>query len=337
MLDPACGSGNFLYLALHALKDLEHRVRVEAQTLGLQPPFPAVGPANVKGIELNPYAAELARVSVWIGEIQWMRRHGFREDRDPILKPLDTIECRDAVLTLDGREPEWPEADVVIGNPPFLGDSPNAGCLGTIRDKDLRKAYRFGSGDCRPGLLLVRQSRRSGRWKARSHAPDWSPPTPSAAGATATCWTASLSEARFTTLGRTNRGWWTARPCACRWSASAARMATAIYLDGEAVEAHQRGPDRGPATASISRRRTPRRTGVAFMGDTKGVRSIFRAIWPASGCGCRQPERTAERRRPEALGQRDGPDPTSVREVDRRLRMDDERATRRCTKRRSPG
>ena len=121
VLDPACGSGNFLYLALHALKDLEHRVRVEAQTLGLQPPFPAVGPANVKGIELNPYAAELARVSVWIGEIQWMRRHGFREDRDPILKPLDTIECRDAVLTADGREPEWPEADVVIGNPPFLG------------------------------------------------------------------------------------------------------------------------------------------------------------------------------------------------------------------------
>ena len=122
VLDPACGSGNFLYLALHALKDLEHRVRVEAQTLGLQPPFPAVGPANVKGIELNPYAAELARVSVWIGEIQWMRRHGFREDRDPILKPLDTIECRDAVLTADGQEPEWPQADVVIGNPPFLGN-----------------------------------------------------------------------------------------------------------------------------------------------------------------------------------------------------------------------
>lgn len=122
VLDPACGSGNFLYLALHALKDLEHRVRVEAQTLGLQPPFPAVGPANVKGIELNPYAAELARVSVWIGEIQWMRRHGFREARDPILKPLDTIECRDAVLTDDGQEPEWPEADVVVGNPPFLGN-----------------------------------------------------------------------------------------------------------------------------------------------------------------------------------------------------------------------
>ena len=141
VLDPACGSGNFLYLALHALKDLEHRIRVEAQTLGLQPPFPAVGPANVQGIELNPYAAELARVSVWIGEIQWMRRHGFREDRDPILKPLDTIECRDAVLTADGQEPEWPAADVVIGNPPFLGGSLMRGVLGDHYTEQLRQTY----------------------------------------------------------------------------------------------------------------------------------------------------------------------------------------------------
>ena len=121
VLDPACGSGNFLYLALQALKDLEHRVQLEAEALGFQRAFPEVGPANVKGIELNPYAAELARVSVWIGEIQWMRRNGFAEARNPILKPLDTIECRDAILTADNAEPEWPEADVVIGNPPFLG------------------------------------------------------------------------------------------------------------------------------------------------------------------------------------------------------------------------
>ena len=88
---------------------------------GFERAFPEVGPANVKGIEINPYAAELARVSVWIGEIQWMRRNGFAEARDPILKPLDTIECRDAILTPDGAEPDWPTADVVIGNPPFLG------------------------------------------------------------------------------------------------------------------------------------------------------------------------------------------------------------------------
>ena len=121
VLDPACGSGNFLYLALHALHDLEHRVQLEAEALGLQRAFPSVGPANVKGIELNSYAAELARVSVWIGEIQWMRRNGFRGSRKPILDTLETIECRDAILTSDGGDPEWPDADAIIGNPPFLG------------------------------------------------------------------------------------------------------------------------------------------------------------------------------------------------------------------------
>ena len=142
VLDPACGSGNFLYLALHALKDIEHRVQLEAEVLGLERGFPAVGPANVRGIELNAYAAELARVSVWIGEIQWMRRNGFSNSTDPILDPLDTIECRDAILAPDGSEPEWPEADVVIGNPPFLGYSPQRQVLGDSYVEALRALYR---------------------------------------------------------------------------------------------------------------------------------------------------------------------------------------------------
>ena len=141
VLDPACGSGNFLYLALQALKDLEHRVQLEAEAMGFQRAFPEVGPANVKGIELNPYAAELARVSVWIGEIQWMRRNGFGEARDPILKPLDTIECRDAILTPDDMEPEWPSADVVIGNPPFLGDKRLISNHGEDYVSSMRKIY----------------------------------------------------------------------------------------------------------------------------------------------------------------------------------------------------
>ena len=121
ILDPACGSGNFLYVALHALKDLEHRVQLEAEAFDFQRSFPEVSPANVKGIEINAYAAELARVSVWVGHIQWMRRNGYPGTNNPVLKPLDTIECRDAILTPDGEEPEWPTADVVIGNPPFIG------------------------------------------------------------------------------------------------------------------------------------------------------------------------------------------------------------------------
>ena len=78
VLDPACGSGNFLYLALKALKDIEHRVNVEAEALGLPARLSARRPGGVKGIEINPYAAELARVSVWIGEIQWMRAQRLR-------------------------------------------------------------------------------------------------------------------------------------------------------------------------------------------------------------------------------------------------------------------
>ena len=142
VLDPACGSGNFLYLALQALKDLEHRVQVEAESLGFQRAFPGIGPANVKGIEINPYAAELARVSVWIGEIQWMRRNGFSWASDPILKPLNTIECRDAIVTPDTTESEWPEADVVIGNPPFLGTKPMRGVLGNEYTDRMRNVYR---------------------------------------------------------------------------------------------------------------------------------------------------------------------------------------------------
>lgn len=141
VLDPACGSGNFLYLALLALKELEHRVNLDAEALGFQRAFPTVGPEAVRGIEINPYAAELAQVSVWIGEIQWMRRNGFAVPSNPILKPLENIECRDAVLNADGTEAEWPEADAIIGNPPFLGSNAMIGTLGEEYTERLRAAY----------------------------------------------------------------------------------------------------------------------------------------------------------------------------------------------------
>lgn len=141
VLDPACGSGNFLYVALRSLKDLEHRANLDAEALGLPRGFPRVGPECVLGIELNPYAAELARVSVWIGEIQWMRRNGFDAAKNPILRTLDTIECRDAVLNADGTRAEWPVADVVVGNPPFLGGKKILTEMGKEYADRLRKAY----------------------------------------------------------------------------------------------------------------------------------------------------------------------------------------------------
>lgn len=143
VLDPACGSGNFLYLSLLALKDLEHKANLDAEALGLAREFPAVGPECLKGIEINPFAAELARVSVWIGEIQWMRANGFSATRNPILKPLDTIECRDALLNEDGSEAEWPEADVIVGNPPFLGSNSMIAVLGEQYVDHLRQTYSY--------------------------------------------------------------------------------------------------------------------------------------------------------------------------------------------------
>jgi type II restriction/modification system DNA methylase subunit YeeA len=146
VLDPACGSGNFLYLALKALKDLERRANVEAEALGLQRQVSIeVSPANVLGIELDPYAAELARVTVWIGEIQWMLRNGYPVSAQPILKPLDTIENRDALIKVGAggtaEEAEWPVCDAVVGNPPFLGDKKMRGEMGDDYVTTLRKCY----------------------------------------------------------------------------------------------------------------------------------------------------------------------------------------------------
>ena len=126
VLDPACGSGNFLYVTLRLLKDLEERaIRWGGERLRIPGEFPRLDPHNVLGIELNPYAKELAGVSIWIGHIQWMLDHGYGSPRDPVLQRLDNIELRDAILA-HGAEglpipATWPEAEFVVGNPPFLG------------------------------------------------------------------------------------------------------------------------------------------------------------------------------------------------------------------------
>lgn len=141
-LDPACGSGNFLYLALRALKDLEHRANLDAEALGLHRQLTIeTSPDNVRGIELNAYAAELARVTVWIGEIQWMLKHGYDCRRNPILARLDHIENRDALLNEDGSEAEWPVVDVIVGNPPFVGNKKMLGELGAEYTAKLRALF----------------------------------------------------------------------------------------------------------------------------------------------------------------------------------------------------
>lgn len=170
VLDPACGSGNFLYVSLRALKDLEARVRLAFEALNL--PFrDVVTPRQLYGIEKDEFAAQLARVVVWIGYLQWRydatlhltvasgEPRTAEEISTPILKDglkgePEHIVNDDAILRYDAAgkpyEPEWPAVDVIVGNPPFLGDKfmrsgrPDLG-QGGLGDKyvdDLRKVFQ---------------------------------------------------------------------------------------------------------------------------------------------------------------------------------------------------
>lgn len=139
VLDPACGSGNFLYVSIQELLRLEKEVITYAsrEEFGRGGLIPRVRPTQLLGIEINPYASELAQVSIWIGYLQWMRDNGFNAPRNPILEPITTIENRDAILAWadeDGKkitvwregakclgQAKWPGADFIVGNPPFLG------------------------------------------------------------------------------------------------------------------------------------------------------------------------------------------------------------------------
>jgi type II restriction/modification system DNA methylase subunit YeeA len=132
VLDPACGSGNFLYVTLQALKDLEKEVIVFSMDNGLGSFLPLVGPWQLYGIELNTYAHDLAQMTVWIGWLQWLKFNGFGSPQEPILRAIPgNFQCRDAIMTVishggaeapsDILEPDWPVVDFIVGNPPFLG------------------------------------------------------------------------------------------------------------------------------------------------------------------------------------------------------------------------
>ncbi len=122
VLDPACGSGNFLYVSLLGLKDFDKKIRDEAKAFDLIADQDVFTTDTVLGIEVNPYAAELARVTIWIGDIQWDMRNGAGGiARRPILGRMDGIRNQDALIDEKGRERQWPAAECIVGNPPFLG------------------------------------------------------------------------------------------------------------------------------------------------------------------------------------------------------------------------
>ena len=186
ILDPACGSGNFLYVAYDTLKRLEQEVLSRLDDFGetrraLALDEVMVTPAQFLGIEVKPWAAAIAELVLWIGHLQWwIRLHPGYTPPEPILQRYENIQCRDAVLTWsetkatgqsrwDGKtfkkhpvtgkdvpdetaqiaivehlkpcQAEWPKADFIVGNPPFLGNKRMRDALGDGYSEALRKAY----------------------------------------------------------------------------------------------------------------------------------------------------------------------------------------------------
>jgi type II restriction/modification system DNA methylase subunit YeeA len=154
ILDPACGSGNFLYIAMKQLLDLWE----EARTFGLKralllPVESMPTPAQLYGIELDFYAHEIASAVVWIGLLQWKRDHSYNDQPKPILEKLSNIEHNDAIMRYDesskseefpnGKpyEPDWPKAEYIVGNPPFLGGQDMKGELPESYVDSLRALY----------------------------------------------------------------------------------------------------------------------------------------------------------------------------------------------------
>ncbi|MBY0491359.1 MAG: hypothetical protein K2R93_16060 [Gemmatimonadaceae bacterium] len=183
VLDPACGSGNFLYVTMHVLKDIEYEVvrELEALTGHQELRIQEIGPANFLGIEVKRWAREVAELTLWIGYHQfWKRRHAVQPP-EPVLQDTGTLELRDAVLVWDrlervpekdrpdptprlvhpvsgelvpdpaarleytayvgAREAEWPAADFIVSNPPFLGQFRQREALGDGYVEALRAAY----------------------------------------------------------------------------------------------------------------------------------------------------------------------------------------------------
>lgn len=200
VLDPACGTGNFLYVAYRLLKELEHEVletlhRIEGARAGqalLGLAGATVVPAQFLGIDVKPFSAEIAQLVLWIGHLQWELLNARNPViQEPVIPTQRTIECRDALLAWDSttervddsgagvtrwdgetrivhpttgrlvpdptaqlavldyhglRRADWPEAEFIVGNPPFIGNKHMRERLGDGYVEALRKTYEDVGG-----------------------------------------------------------------------------------------------------------------------------------------------------------------------------------------------
>jgi len=140
VLDPACGTGNFLYVTMALMKKLEGEVLEAIANLGgvgmLALEHNNIDPHQFIGLEVNPRAAAIAELVIWLGYLQWHFRTRAELPSEPIMRDFKNIAAMDAVLTWDGddgtrtypalpganpRRPDWPKANFIVGNPPFIG------------------------------------------------------------------------------------------------------------------------------------------------------------------------------------------------------------------------
>ena len=163
VLDPACGTGNFLYVSLELMKRLEGEVLEALAQLGETERLgEEVDPHQFLGIELNVRAAAIAELVLWIGYLQQHYRNRSEHPAEPILKAFGNIQQKDAVLTWDGypelqfemqdgvavqvypnaRRPDWPLAEFIVGNPPFIGNKRMRDRLGADYVDALREAQQ---------------------------------------------------------------------------------------------------------------------------------------------------------------------------------------------------
>jgi hypothetical protein len=279
ILDPACGSGNFLYLALQGVKDIEWRAILDCEALGLGMAVPRVGPEILHGIEINPFAAELARTTIWIGDIQWRVKNAIQHHPRPLLRKLDSIECRDALLAPDGNggfvEAEWPEADFIVGNPPFLGGKLMRSGLG---DATVETLFGVFAGRVPAEADLVCY------WFAKS----WEALQAGRAKRVGLVATNSIRGGANRKLlepiadaGSIFEAWsdepWTVEGAAVRVSLICfSERAENAKLDGK--DANAIPSDLSGAASDLRKALTLRENrGVAFMGDTKGAHSTSKA------------------------------------------------------------
>jgi len=147
VLDPACGCGNFLYIAYRELRGLENQLKQRITDLAPstgQPlpaqPWPFYPLANIRGIDIEPVAVLIARITLWMGHRQMLDRYGEAENPLPLVT-LSGITIADAVFA------PWPDADVIIGNPPFLGDRLIRGVHGGNYVEQLKTTFGVGVVD----------------------------------------------------------------------------------------------------------------------------------------------------------------------------------------------